>query len=123
MRPHDPLGTSFYVSNDWVLPIYDVEVSCDIDNVQPFGTNGSTIGGFSMMRPPFNIEKVEGGGKISAPCNHAIAMRGPNNAAKARISVAISYRPFGAFWHRHVRFPMEAERTETGEWIWNYLGN
>jgi hypothetical protein len=48
LRPHDPMGTVFYLSNDGVLPLYDVDVGCGIED---FHSRNVMVSGIAMYSP------------------------------------------------------------------------
>ena len=47
----------------------------------------------------------------------------PGDVIRAKLMLQVIYKPIGIpFMTRLANFPMEAEKTATGEWIWNNVG-
>jgi hypothetical protein len=123
LRSRDPMGTVFSISNESPLPIYNVQVLCDIDSVQVSG-GGGISGGGSIVPSNSYAEALSAGPKMTAPCDNAIAVRGSTKSALITIRVGynpfikIARDPFSVWWRQHTEFRMEAAQSEDGSWIW-----
>jgi hypothetical protein len=116
LRPQDPAGTVFWLSNDGVFPIHDVFVRCLFPKIE----GAASIYGLNIG-PGFPLAKtLSAGHKLTVPCAHMLETE-PGVVANAELTILIDYRPDWVWWHRHAEFPMRAEKTITGQWIWKYL--
>lgn len=115
LRPHDPMGTVFYLSNDGILPIYNIEIGCVLSNVRARG--GSFIGGEGTFNQPQNTAPLlSPGKKMTVPCATSVAIVG--EAEVAEMTVVVDYKPALVFWRKRDKFPLKAQRSEEGTWIW-----
>jgi hypothetical protein len=77
------------------------------------GGDGFKFGGDS------HAETLSSGQKMSLYCDRALNFAYP--ITKAEIAILVSYRPDWVWWHRHVEFPLKAQKAEDGTWIWRRL--
>jgi len=115
LRSRDPMGTVFYISNDGLLPLYDITVDCGIYDVQ--APRITFHGNFAVRFPDSHADVLHPGHKMTTPCAHAVNVQ----ATSARIAIIVDYRPPWVWWHRREQFPLEAERSEDGTWIWKNI--
>jgi hypothetical protein len=119
LQPQDPMATLFYLSNDGILPIHDIEASCYIGDVE-YGK--WKVEGFNIHRPGSlgtHAEILSPGHKMSLPCERIFAMP-EGTATKAELSVFVDYRPDWTWWHKQTQFPLVAEKTAEGAWVWKH---
>jgi hypothetical protein len=117
LRPHDPTGTVFYLSNDGLLSLYDVTATCGIDNIETQG--GGRISGFALQPTETHADVLSPGHKMTLPCAQAIVVDLP--IGNAKMTVRVRYRPAFVWWHKTEKFPLEAMKTRDGNWIWKNL--
>jgi hypothetical protein len=118
-RADDPMGTVFYLSNDGPLPVHDVTFGCGLATL---GTaNETAISGTGVTRPKVQqtAATLSPGHKLMLPCTHIEF----GSSTVARIELVATYRPTGIWSHRTMRFPMEAKKSQSGEWIWQNQSN
>ena len=108
VRPHDPMGTVFNLTNEG-LPIYDVEQICSINNAGRFSDIGL---GWPNLLGNLSIWQTK-----SLNCEHAL--EGVN--APTSLTIEIKYRPL--LWFKKITkpFPLQAEKADDGTWIWKSL--
>jgi hypothetical protein len=107
------MGTVFYVSNEGVVPVYDLDVSCGIDDVSGGAPGG--MSGFSIGTRESRAAKLSPGHKITAPCD-TIKINSPD--ARAVLTILVDYKAPLGWWHKTETFPLKAEKAEDGTWIW-----
>jgi hypothetical protein len=114
VRSHDPMGTVFYLSNQGMLPIHDVDTLCRIDEME---------GDIHMKNATAHwtniAEKLSPGNKMTLNCQHAFLFR--NTLIRSiKATIEIRYRDF--LWlQRNKTFPMEGTQAEDGTWIWTSI--
>jgi len=113
-----PMGTVFYLSNEGILPIHDVAVSCanlkiDGDNLQIVGPRE-----FTNLPPEAKADVLSAGHKMSLPYAPAFGFTAINNFKGAQLTIIVRYRPAGVWWRKTEVFPFRAVRTFSGGWIW-----
>lgn len=124
LSTNDPMAVMFSVSNDSLLPVYDVKVGCEIVRLdtpppgKPF--KGSTI----VYFPEFDAEILSRGHNMTVPCGRAVASKLDNGARLeflAEVFVVVSYRPKWLLWRKSEAFPMKTEKLESGTWVWKSI--
>lgn len=124
LQPTKPLDTLFYLSNDGILPVHDIETGCG--EIQ-FKAGDYTIDmehDARFVLPESKAEILSPGHKMTLPCDRVVGIRDPALIARitrAEITIFIDYRPDFVPWHKKARFPWKAEKTESGSWIWKSL--
>ena len=118
LRPADPMGTVFNLSNDGLLPVHDLTVTCGIKKIQTQSGGGMENIGFQL--PGSEAKILSPGHKMTLPCAHAVAVT-TNGAVKAEIIIFVDYRPDWLWWHKNAGFPLEVEETQNGQWIWKSI--
>jgi hypothetical protein len=121
------MGTVFSISNDSSLPIYNVQILCDIDDAE-FTDGGRIVGGMTIVPTDAYAETLSPGQKMNAPCDNALAAR---SAKSAKITIRVGYNPFigighepfSVWWRQHTEFRMTASQSEDGSWIWRNVGH
>ncbi len=115
LRSRDPMGTVFAVSNDGVLSIYDITVDCGVNDVR--APNVTIQGNIAFRFPQSHATVLSPGHKMTTPCANAVVIQ----STSAKITIIVDYRPPLVWWHRTEQFPLEAERSEGGTWIWKNI--
>jgi len=115
LRSQDPMGTVFYLSNDGVIPIRDVNVSCRADDIRT--GIGQGVSGIGFMNRDSHADRLSPGHKMTLPC----ARVNVSGAVTARMTIDVSYKPAWFWWHRNEEFPLQAERAQGGIWIWKNI--
>jgi hypothetical protein len=116
IRPLDPMGTVFVLSNDGALPIFDIKAACKIEDLTTL--TGIELSDLSATNPDSRASILSASKKMALPCHHIFATASP---ASARIAIEITYKPFVMWWSQKASFLMEAERVADGTWIWKML--
>ncbi len=113
-----PMGTIFYLSNDGMLPIRDVAVSCA--NLRIDGENLQVLGPweFTNVPPEAKADVLSPGHKMSLPYAPAFGFTAVNNFKGAQLTIIARYRPAYLWWRKTEVFPFRAVRTVNGGWIW-----
>jgi hypothetical protein len=117
LRPRDPIGTVFYLTNVGSVTVYDVIADCGMDDLK-FGNN-SEISGITMRMPESKADQLSPGHKMTLGCQRTI--ESGDDVHEAKMTILVSYRPPYVWWRRKEQFPVEAERTQNGEWTWKSL--
>jgi len=120
LRPKDPMGTVFTLSNDSILWLSDVSIDCGIDDI--WSTNGLGFHGFSIR--PFSgrhADTLSAGQKMDIPCRDTMMIY--EEAARANITIEVSYRPAFCPWHRNAAFSFSAKPTLEGKWVWTAVAH
>jgi hypothetical protein len=112
IRSHDAMGTVFNLPNDG-LPIYDVEQICGVDITADNGR--PIISGVGLgMQKLGSIGMCE---TKSLACQHAASRFN----AQTSLTIVIKYRPLLWFGKLTKEFPLQAEKTDDGTWVWKSL--
>jgi len=117
VRSHDPFGTVFYLSNDSILSIHDISVSCGLNYLRQPETIAENIG---YDDPSLHARLLSPGQKMTLNCHSAFTT---NIADSVKTTISVTYRPDFWWWTRTTAFQMEALRSEDGSWIWKRLAN
>jgi len=125
LRPDDPMATVFSVSNDGMLPVYDVTVGCEIARLD-ISSHRKTVskGPTTVYFPESRAEILPPGHKMTVPCGRAVASRLDNGERLeflAEVFVVVTYRPQWLLWHKSEAFPMKTEKSENGTWVWKSI--
>lgn len=125
LRPDDPMATVFSVSNDGMLPVYDVTVGCEIARLD-ISSPRKTVskGPTTVYFPESRAEILPPGHKMTVPCGRAVASRLDNGERLeflAEVFVVVTYRPQWLLWHKSEAFPMKTEKSENGTWVWKSI--
>ena len=115
IRANDPLGTVFYLANEGIVPIHDVNALCEI--VQS-GNAHLNIHNFSARTRHSHAETLSPGHKMTVGCENVIATQG---AVRGELTITVDYKVAWTWWYRHTEFPMLAEESEDGTWVWTHL--
>jgi hypothetical protein len=113
LRSSDPMGTVFHVSNDGVLPLYDLVVICGAKDIEFGSGNVKNIG---FLRPQSSAAVLSPGHKMDAACAHAVVS---TSTAKAELTIVVNYRRPLTWWSKTDEFPLKAERGADGAWVWS----
>jgi hypothetical protein len=120
LRPNDPMGTAFVITNNGLLPIHNVEIDCHVNRLT---TKDGLV--LENMRagnlPRSHADLLSPGAQMTTPCANAVT--GASNADEATMTVVARFRPDFVWRTRTQQFPMHAERTTDGQWIWQYIAN
>jgi len=113
-----PMGTIFYLSNEGMLPIHNVAVSCA--NLRIDGENLQVLGPweFTNVPPEAKADVLSPGHRMSLPYAPAFGFTAINNFKGAQLTIIVRYRPAGVWWRKTEMFPFRAVRTVSGNWIW-----
>jgi hypothetical protein len=112
LRPDDPMGTIFTLSNDGILWINDVTVGCVMDDLE---TNTGGLSGMTIYPEQHHADMLNAGKRMDIPCRSAMRMLSPS---KAEMSLSVTYRPAFGLWHKRDSFPFRAEKAVDGKWVW-----
>lgn len=115
LRSQEAMGTVFYLSNDGVITVRDVTAACRADDIRT--ERGQSVSNIGFLNPDSFADKLSPGHKMTLPC----ARVNITGVTTARMTIDVSYKPAWAWWYRHERFPLEAERTQDGTWIWKSI--
>jgi hypothetical protein len=125
LRPDDPIATAFSVSNDSMLPIYDVTVGCEIARLDiPSPRKTVSKGPTTVYFPESRAEILPPGHKMTVPCGRAVASRLDNEERLeflTEVFLVVTYRPKWLLWHKSEAFPMKTEKSENGTWVWKSI--
>jgi hypothetical protein len=113
-----PMGTIFYLSNEGLLPIHNVVVSCA--NLRIDGENLQILGPweFTNVPPEAKADVLSPGHRMSLPYAPAFGFTAINNFKGAQVTIIVRYRPAYLWWRKTEAFPFRAVRTVNGGWIW-----
>ena len=114
LQSASPMATVFYLSNEGLLPVHSVVVTCDV--VKATGVNG-----IGFILEDSLAEKLSPGHKMTLPCAHAVAYENPTDATEAEMTIKVDYRPDWLWYSKTDRFPWKAEKTTNGSWIWHSI--
>jgi hypothetical protein len=125
LRPNDLMGAMFYLSNQGLLPVYDVKAGCKVMRVDtPLSTNRDFAEPTTVYFPESHAEILSPGREMGVPCGRAIAIKQDNpetSEMHAEMFFVVTYRPKWVWWHKSEDFPMETQKTEKGTWIWKSI--
>src|ERR1700751_1836803 len=125
LRPDDPIATEFSVSNDSMLPVYDVTVGCEIARLDiPAPRKIVSKGSTTVYFPESRAENFRPGHKMNIPCGRAVASRLDNGERLEFLTegfLVVNYRPQTLLWHKSEAFPMKTEKSENGTWVWKNI--
>ncbi len=107
------MGTAFNLTNDGTLPVYDIETECGIDSA--ISTGGAFVSGISFTFPTSKAPVLSPGHKMDLPCDKAVML---NNPKSASVTIFVRYRPAWRWWATEEQFPMQAQESEDGTWLW-----
>ncbi len=84
------------------------------------------IENLTITLPESYAPELSPGHKMTLPCAHALEnkVRPPYampNDLQAHMTIRVTYRPDWVWWHKTSEFPLEAEKTADGNWIWKSL--
>jgi hypothetical protein len=111
VRSRDAMGTIFDVTNNGILPLYDVDQGCGFDQVK---YAGGEISGISMTPFEYKLGTLAPGDTKSLNCEKTLALGG----TQFDIAIEITYRPLLWPWRITKSFPFEAEKADDGTWVW-----
>jgi hypothetical protein len=124
-RPNDPMGTIFSLTNEGLLPVYDVKAGCEVMRVDtPPPGNRHLVEPTTFYFPESRVEILSPGHKMTIPCGRAIATKLGNTETlefHAEMFIVVTYRPKWLLWHKSEKFPMETAKTENGTWTWKSI--
>jgi hypothetical protein len=110
VRSHDAMGTVFNLTNNGILPVFDVEPICHVDITSARGQPILSNLGIGM-RP---LGYLGSGETKSLECHHAAS----NFDTDTSMTIVINYRTLLWFWTGTKMFPVKAEKTDDGTWVW-----
>jgi len=111
------MKTIFSIENQSLLPIRDIDALCGIEEV--IDKFGGGIKNGNIRFPDSHADTLSPGEQMSLPCDRVVGMR--TGTERAKIVIKVSYRPDWVWWHRHIDFPVQAERGKDGTWVWRRL--
>ena len=115
LRPHDPMGTVFAITNDSVLPIHNVHARCVLDDLR---SGPMYIHGIAVAENGADAATLSSGQQLTLPCSR-VETKQPVRVAK--VTIRVDYRPDFLWWDRTTRFSMEAMPSQDGTWVWKRL--
>jgi hypothetical protein len=113
LDPDDPFSTPFVVSNDGVLGINDVVLSCILVRLES-ATQHWAVEGFRSVGYAPTIPRLDPGEQGTAPCNPAVGLK----ASAADIEVVVSYRPDYVPWKKERPFRFVTVSSKDGKLHW-----
>lgn len=113
-----PMGTIFYLSNEGVLPIHSVAVSCANLHIDGEGLQVLGPWEFTNVPPEAKADVLSPGHRMSLPYAPGFGFTAVNNFKGAQLTIIVRYRPAGVWWRKTEVFPFRAIRTVSGSWIW-----
>jgi hypothetical protein len=117
--PRSPTKTVFAISNDGLLPVHDVDILCRMDDVASEGGYSVSGKGAFKFGPDSHAATLSPTQKMSLYCDRALNFTYP--ITKAEMTILVSYRPYWVWWHRHLEFPLKAQKADDGTWIWRRI--
>ena len=124
-RPNDLTGAMFNLSNQGLLPVYDVKAGCKVMRVDtPLSRNTDFAEPTTVYFPESGAETLSPRQKMAVPCGRAMAIKQDNAKAleiHAEMFFVVTYRPKWVWWHKSENFPMETKKTENGMWTWKSI--
>ncbi|WP_041855368.1 hypothetical protein [Candidatus Korobacter versatilis] len=108
------MGTAFYLQNDGILAIHDVNFMCRIDNIP-----GYNISNIRLVTNPTKENVLRPGKRVSANCMDTTQIFIPPNA-KLDATLVTTYRQDWTWWKKTSEFPMEATNNGAG-CVWRNL--
>src|ERR1035441_10293659 len=115
LRSHEAMGTVFYLANNGTVTVRDVTAACVADNIQT--ERDQSVSGIGFLNPDSYADTLSPGHRMTLPC----ARVNITGVSTAHMTIDVSYKPAWAWWHRHEKFPLEAERAQDGTWIWKNI--
>jgi hypothetical protein len=119
LNPTNPLAAVFYVSNEGALPVHDVAATCG--SVNAAAPKIRIIGPGERVAPESYAKILSPGHKLTLPCGHATGFTAFTNLTEAEIVIRVHYRPDWCPRTKTATFPWKAEKSQTGEWIWESI--
>jgi hypothetical protein len=117
LNPAFPMKTVFALSNDGLLPIYDVTATCDMNNVATqYPGVILTLQGIQFRFPQSHFDTLSPTQQASLPCNRILGRA--QQSVNAEMTIHVTYKPTLAWWHRQISFHLKAEPGEDGLWVW-----
>ena len=117
VRPQDPFGTVFSLSNQGSLELHDVLAVCRVDDLLTGGNNRFDNLGF--YTPESKAALLSPAQTMTLGCQKSFDTHG--QALSARATIVVSYRPDFLWWRKNIEFPMEGLRGDDGTWIWKRI--
>jgi hypothetical protein len=125
LRPNDPMGAMFNLSNEGLLPVYNVKAGCKVMRVDlPPSRSRDFVEPTTVYFPESRAEILSPGRKMTVPCGRAIAIKSDHMEAleiHAEMFFVVTYRPKWVWWHKSENFPMEMKKAENGMWVWKSI--
>jgi hypothetical protein len=115
-----PMKTVFSLSNDGLLPVHDVKVSCDVQRLT--SSYHIIIEGIRFAFPDSTAETLSPGQKISLPCDRVVDGE-DGSIVDAELTITVTYRPDFVWWYRSIQFHVVAQKGGDGTWLWRRLPN
>ena len=119
LHPRNPLGTIFAVTNEGVFSVNDIVVACGHFHV--VGDGFQIVGPGNIIFPESKAKELSAGHKMTLPCANAVGFTAPVNFQTAEMTITATFRPSWWLWNKTESFPLKAQRTDTGEWIWKSI--
>lgn len=124
LSTNDPMAAMFSVSNDSLLPVYDVKVGCEIVRLDTPPPGKPFKGSTTVYFPESRTEILSRDHKMTIPCGRAVASKLDNGARLeflAEMFVVVTYRPKWLLWRKSESFSMKTEKLESGTWVWKSI--
>jgi len=119
LDPSDPLKALFEVTNEGLLSLYNVKVSCAIERVTLL-TGLKIVGGpnFSthLFNPIHSSKEIASGESDTVYCPLG-ALKLPSPVDSAEIAIVVDYSSLGIHWPNKV-YPFTTQRDINGQLHW-----
>lgn len=111
VSPHEALGTVFNLTNNGLLPVYEVVHTCQVETSD--GAGGGIKGGIGITHGDPKLGNLEAGMTKSLSCERTV-----RGAVTASMTIWITYRSL--LWPLKITkfFQFEAEKADDGTWVW-----
>jgi hypothetical protein len=112
VRPHEPMGTIFNVTNDGIFDLHNMTQECDLIMVK--GRDGNEIGNTITAPMDYSLGDLPAGTTKSLSCEKIVK----GLIGEASIVIAINYSSPLRHQPRTKRFPFQSEQADDGTWVW-----
>ncbi|MDQ3749668.1 MAG: hypothetical protein M3367_11780 [Acidobacteriota bacterium] len=116
LDPSTPFSSPFIVSNEGLLPIYDVEFQCDIKNVEAM--NNINLGGFNTVGTAKIIPIINPAGKETTQCAQGLFAPTSGQFENADVSIVVSYRVYWIPLSQTRKFRFVTRKDKSGQLHW-----
>ena len=122
--PNDLMASTFSLSNEGSLPVYDVKAICEVTRLDIPPPINMHLGPNTVYYPESHLEILIPGQKMTIRCGRAIANRLENMQTpeiQAEMFIVVTYRPKALLWYKSEKFPMKTEKRDNGTWTWKSI--